>query len=187
MKHFTKPLSVVLLAMMLVLSLAGCQTSEPVDTVPEIVVPAPAAVTDAPAAETVADTSAPAVDTAAQTAAPEPAPAAQPVTEAAPQVVRQTGSLSFFGYTLTYDAVPGRADVSYPAFITDEEVDAELQQIAFERQIIEDALMPPVDSMPYPEGEQGPEEPAVDEVDEEIEADIEAMPIAEEEEVIVQE
>lgn len=124
MKHFTKPLSVVLLAMMLVLSLAGCQTSEPVDTVPEIVVPAPAAVTDAPVAETVADTSAPAVDTAAQTAAPEPAPAAQPVTEAAPQVVRQTGSLSFFGYTLTYDAVPGRADVSYPAFITDEEVDA---------------------------------------------------------------
>ena len=124
MKHFTKPLSVVLLAMMLVLSLAGCQTSEPVDTVPEIVVPTPATVTDAPAAETVADTSAPVVDTAAQTAAPEPAPAAQPVTEAAPQVVRQTGSLSFFGYTLTYDAVPGRADVSYPAFITDEEVDA---------------------------------------------------------------
>ena len=75
--------------------------------------------------------------------------------------------------------------------LTDEEVDAELQQIALERQIIEDASMPPADGMPYPEGEQGqeeqPEEPAEDEVDEEIEADIEAMPTAEEEEVIVQE
>lgn len=95
----TKPLSVVFLALMLVLSLAGCQSSEPVDSVPEIVVPAPAPVTEAPA----------------------PAPVVEEEPAAAAPV---TGSLTVYDYTATYEAVPGQAVVSYPDFITDEEIGA---------------------------------------------------------------
>ena len=71
--------------------------------------------------------------------------------------------------------------------LTDEEVDAELQQIALERQILEDAAFPGGEGLPYPEenanGEQVEEE---QEVDEDIEADIEEMPTVEEEEMIIQ-
>lgn len=73
----TKPLSVVFLALMLVLSLAGCQSSEPVDSVPEIVVPAPAPVTEAPA--------------------PAPVVEDEPAADAP-----VTGSLTVYDYTATY-------------------------------------------------------------------------------------
>lgn len=95
----TKPLSVVFLALMLVLSLAGCQSSEPVDSVPEIVVPAPAPVTEAPA--------------------PAPVVEDEPAADAP-----VTGSLTVYDYTAAYEAVPGQAVVSYPDFITDEEIAA---------------------------------------------------------------
>lgn len=36
---------------------------------------------------------------------------------------------------------------------TDDEAQAELEQIALERQMIEDSMMPPVDTMPYPDAE----------------------------------
>lgn len=102
---------------MLVLTLAGCQTGTAVDSAVEITVPAPAPVTDsAQPAEPVA----------------EPAQETQAVQESIPVVVRQTGSLSFYGYTVTYEAVPGQAVVSYPVFITNEEVEA-FFAFAFER------------------------------------------------------
>ena len=102
---------------MLVLTLAGCQTGTAVDSAVEITVPAPAPVTDS-----------------AQPAAPaaEPAQETQAVQESAPVIVKQTGSLSFYGYTVTYEAVPGQAVVSYPSFITNEEVEA-FFAFAFER------------------------------------------------------
>lgn len=101
MKRFPKTLSAVIFAVILSLVLAGCSSTEPVGSVPEIVVPAPAPVV----------------------AAPAPAPV---VEDEAPSevVLKQTGTLSFYGYTLTYSAVPGEAQVSYPDFITDEEVNA---------------------------------------------------------------
>lgn len=106
MKRQKSLISAVLVALVLALTLVGCQSSEPVDAVPQIVVPAPAPVEQAPAP-------APAVEEApAQDQAP------------APVIVRQTGSLSFYGYTLTYDAVPGTAVVSYPDFITESDIDA---------------------------------------------------------------
>ena len=37
---------------------------------------------------------------------------------------KETGSLSYYGYTLSYEAVPGKAVVSYPSFITEDEIDA---------------------------------------------------------------
>ena len=117
MKRITKPLSVFLVSLMLVLTLAGCQTGTAVDSAVEITVPAPAPVTDS-----------------AQPAAPaaEPAQETQVVQESAPVIVKQTGSLSFYGYTVTYEAVPGQAVVSYPSFITNEEVEA-FFAFAFER------------------------------------------------------
>lgn len=117
MKRITKPLSVFLVSLMLVLTLAGCQTGTAVDSAVEITVPAPAPVTDS-----------------AQPAAPaaEPAQETQAVQESAPVIVKQTGSLSFYGYTVTYEAVPGQAVVSYPSFITNEEVEA-FFAFAFER------------------------------------------------------
>lgn len=117
MKRITKPLSVFLVSLMLVLTLAGCQTGTAVDSAVEITVPAPAPVTDS-----------------AQPAAPaaEPAQETQAVQESAPVIVKQTGSLSFYGYTVTYEAVPGQAVVSYPAFITNEEVET-FFAFAFER------------------------------------------------------
>ena len=106
MKRQKSLISAVLVALVLALTLVGCQSSEPVDAVPQIVVPAPAPVEQAPAP-------APAV---------EEAPAQEETP--APVIVRQTGSLSFYGYTLTYDAVPGTALVSYPDFITEADIDA---------------------------------------------------------------
>ena len=106
MKRQKSLISAVLVALVLALTLVGCQSSEPVDAVPQIVVPAPAPVEQAPAP-------APAV---------EEAPAQEETP--APVIVRQTGSLSFYGYTLTYDAVPGTALVSYPGFITEADIDA---------------------------------------------------------------
>lgn len=106
MKRQKSLISAVLVALVLALTLVGCQSSEPVDAVPQIVVPAPAPVEQAPA--------------------PAPAVEEAPAQDQAPAhvIVRQTGSLSFYGYTLTYDAVPGTAVVSYPDFITESDIDA---------------------------------------------------------------
>ena len=101
-----KTIPVMIIAMLFALLLVGCQSSEPVDSVPAIVVPAPAPVAQAPAPAPVV----------------EEAPAQEETP--APVIVRQTGSLSFYGYTLTYDAVPGTALVSYPDFITEADIDA---------------------------------------------------------------
>ena len=101
MKNLAKSLSIVLMAAVLSLALIGCQSTAPVDSVPEIVVPVPA-----PAAE-----------------APAPAPVVEEEV-AAPEVAKETGTLSFYGYTLSYEAVPGEAKVIYPAIITEADVDA---------------------------------------------------------------
>ncbi len=91
-------LKVLVLAFAVIALLAGCSTSEVVETVPEIVVPAPAPVVEAPAPAPVVEESA----------------AVEPI----------TGTLSYAGYTVSYSAVPGKAEVTYPSFITDEEISA---------------------------------------------------------------
>ncbi len=101
MKNLAKSVSIVLMAAVLSLALIGCQSTAPVDSVPEIVVPVPA-----PAAE-----------------APAPAPVVEEEV-VAPEVAKDTGTLSFYGYTLSYEAVPGEAKVTYPAIITEADVDA---------------------------------------------------------------
>ena len=107
MKNLTKSVSIVLMVAVLSLALIGCQSTAPVDSVPEIVVPVPA-----PAAE-----------------APAPAPVveeevAAPAAETAPEAAKEAGTLSFHGYTLSYEAVPGEAKITYPAIITEGDVDA---------------------------------------------------------------
>lgn len=95
-------LKVLVMAFAVIALLAGCSTSEVVETVPEIVVPAPAPVVEAPAPAPVVEEAAPAQA------------AAEPI----------TGTLTYEGYTVSYSAVPGKAEVSYPSFITDEEIAA---------------------------------------------------------------
>lgn len=131
MKRFSKKLSTVLLALLLALAMTACQSSGSVDAVVEITVPEESATVEA---------TAPAVEEAApiQEAVPEEAaPVEEPVQEeteaqAAEPVVAQeasstvmeSGTLSMYGYSLSYEAVPGSATVYYPGFITSDEIDA---------------------------------------------------------------
>ena len=101
MNRIINPLSIVLMAAVLSFSLIGCQSTDPVESVPEIEVPVPV-----PAAE---------------------APAPAPVVEEEDEVPAITGSLSFYGYTLSYEAVPGEARVTYPQFITEADVASQLK------------------------------------------------------------
>ena len=111
MKRFINSLSIIFTAAVLSLALVGCQSTAPVDSVPEIEVPVPAPAAEAPAP-------APEVET-------EEAETPVAVTEeSTPVVTKEAGSLSFYGYTLTYEAVPGKAEITYPSFITEDEVDA---------------------------------------------------------------
>ena len=111
MKRFINSLSIILTAAVLSLALVGCQSTAPVDSVPEIEVPVPAPAAEAPAP-------APEVET-------EEAETPVAVTEeSTPVVTKEAGSLSFYGYTLTYEAVPSKAEITYPSFITEDEVDA---------------------------------------------------------------
>ena len=103
MKRFSKTLSTVVLAAMLALALIGCQSTAPVEAVPEIVVPE----------------SVPAVEV--------PAPAPAPVVEeqpTAPAPVEQTysGTISYAGYEVAFTAKAGEAVLSYPDFVTEAEI-----------------------------------------------------------------
>ena len=62
--------------------------------------------------------------TASRPAPVAEAPAPAPVVEEAAEPETISGTLTYEGYSLTYDAVPGSATVYYPDFITDEEIDA---------------------------------------------------------------
>lgn len=100
----TKPVTAVLLALLLSVALIGCQSSEPVESIPQIVTPA--APVEAPAPAPVVE---------------EAAPAAE---ETAPVVTPITGTLSYAGYSVSYEAVPGEAVVTYPAdVIYDSDID----------------------------------------------------------------
>ena len=91
---------------MVALSLIGCQsTSAPVEVTPEIVVPEAVPVAEVPVVE-------------------EPAPVVAPEPELEPTVEEQPvyGSVSVYGYPISYKVVTGQATISYPSFVTDEEV-----------------------------------------------------------------
>ena len=114
MNRIINPLSIVLMAAVLSFSLIGCQSTDPVESVPEIEVPVPV-----PAAE---------------------APAPAPVVEEEDEVPAITGSLSFYGYTLSYEAVPGEARVTYPQFITEADVGPGEMVVTFPESVtVEDA------------------------------------------------
>lgn len=104
--RFTKTLSTLVLVVMVALSLIGCQsTSAPVEVTPEIVVPEAVPVAEVPVVE-------------------EPAPVVAPEPEPEPTVEEQPvyGSVSVYGYPISYKVVTGQATISYPSFVTDEEV-----------------------------------------------------------------
>ena len=123
MKRFPKTLSTILLSLLLAISLVGCQSAQPVESVPEIVVPEAAPVVDQPSAaqESVAAEEVAVVEEAPSTG--ESAPAAQPI----------TGTLSAYGYTVGYSATVGRAVVTYPANVIYEEDIAAFAQYIYER------------------------------------------------------
>ena len=148
MKRFPKTLSTILLSLLLAISLVGCQSAQPVESVPEIVVPEAAPVVDQPSAaqESVAAEEVAVVEEAPSTG--ESAPAAQPI----------TGTLSAYGYTVGYSATVGRAVVTYPANVIYEEDIAAFAQYINERHgdlldgVTFDVVTPGVLVLTYPEG-----------------------------------
>ena len=90
--------SLVILLVVLSLAFISCQSSEPVEDAPAIVLP--------------------------EAAAPVEAPAPVPVVKETPAVESIIGTLYFEGYEIGYSAVPGSATVTYPIFITDAEINA---------------------------------------------------------------
>ena len=148
MKRFPKTLSTILLSLLLAISLVGCQSAQPVESVPEIVVPEAAPVVDQPSAaqESVAVEEVAVVEEAPSTG--ESAPAAQPI----------TGTLSAYGYTVGYSATVGRAVVTYPANVIYEEDIAAFAQYINERHgdlldgVTFDVVTPGVLVLTYPEG-----------------------------------
>ena len=148
MKRFPKTLSTILLSLLLAISLVGCQSAQPVESVPEIVVPEAAPVVDQPSAaqESVAAEEVAVVEEAPSTG--ESAPVAQPI----------TGTLSAYGYTVGYSATVGRAVVTYPANVIYEEDIAAFAQYINERHgdlldgVTFDVVTPGVLVLTYPEG-----------------------------------
>ena len=100
---------VLALALVLIASLAlvACQSATPVEDVPEIVIPV--------------------------AAAPVEAPAPAPVVEEAPALQPITGTLSAYGYSVSYSATVGTATVTYPADVIYEEDIAAFAQYIYER------------------------------------------------------
>ncbi|MDD7271913.1 MAG: bifunctional UDP-sugar hydrolase/5'-nucleotidase [Spirochaetales bacterium] len=108
MNRFTKTLSTLVLVVMVALSLIGCQsTSAPVEVVPEIVVPEAVPVAEVPV-----------VEEPAPVVAPEPEPVVEEPAKAEPVY----GSVSVYGYPISYKVEAGKATITYPSFVTDEEV-----------------------------------------------------------------
>lgn len=112
MKRFSKKLSLVLLAAMLVIGLIGCSSTAKIETAPGITVAAPAS---AEKQETASSAPAPAP-------APEksePAPAPESSTVVAPLAAR---TISMFGYSAKVKAYDGNAVVTYPRFVTSDDI-----------------------------------------------------------------
>lgn len=101
-----KTVKTIALALLVLVLFAGCQSSEPVESVPEIVVPQPAPAVEAPAPAPVVEEEEAVVETAA------------------PQETPITGTLSYAGYEVSYSAVTGKAELTYPEFITAEDIAA---------------------------------------------------------------
>ena len=86
--------------------LAGCQTSDAPAATTSVVVAAPAPAAEAPAP------------------APAPSPAPAPAEEAEEEEVPVVGTYTYEGYTMTVVSYDGICEISYPEFVTDEEVAA---------------------------------------------------------------
>ena len=115
MNRIINPLSIVLMAAVLSFSLIGCQSTDPVESVPEIEVPVPV-----PAAE-----------------APAPAPVVEEEDEvpAIPQFITEADVAAFFAYAfgnhsdvlagVYYDVTgPGEMVVTFPESVTVEDAAA---------------------------------------------------------------
>ena len=103
-----KKIVAVLSSLMMLLLLFGCQSTSTAEAT-EVVVSA----ADAPAAEA---------------PAPAPAPAPLPVQEeseaAAPSEDAVTAEYEYLGYTLTISAADGKATVSYPEWVSNDDASA---------------------------------------------------------------
>ena len=106
-KRFSKTISLILLVVSMIFVLVGCKTATATTGEPVVVEPAPA-----PAAE------------------PAPAPAAEPapapvVEEPAPEPAKAEAlvlNISFAGYSASIEAYDGYAYISYPSFVTADEL-----------------------------------------------------------------
>ena len=113
MKRFSKSIFLTILVIAMTVALVGCKSSAKVEELE----PAPA-VEPAPAAEApAAEPAAPAAEPAAPAAEPE-APAAEPVAEAA----AEEWTITFFGYEAKISYADKVATITYPSFVTNEEI-----------------------------------------------------------------
>ena len=113
MKRFSKSIFLTILVIAMTVALVGCKSSAKVEELE----PAPA-VEPAPAAEApAAEPAAPAAEPEAPAAEPE-APAAEPVAEAA----AEEWTITFFGYEAKISYADKVATITYPSFVTNEEI-----------------------------------------------------------------
>ncbi|MBO8435832.1 MAG: hypothetical protein IAA97_02480 [Spirochaetes bacterium] len=108
-----KKIVTILTATMMLFVLFGCQSTEAIAATTEVVVPATETVTEAPAP-------APAPE-------PEPVPAPEAVTEpvvAEEDVAPFTVTYEYLGYQLNIEAADGKAVITYPDWVTNEEAAA---------------------------------------------------------------
>ncbi len=111
MKRFSRKISSVLLVALLAFAMIGCSSTAKVESVPGVVVAAPAETTTP---------SAPAE-------APAPAPeVAEPAPAPAPEVVEEkailTRDITMYGYTASIEAFDGYANVTYPTVVTESDL-----------------------------------------------------------------
>ena len=110
MKRFSKSIFLTILVIAMTVALVGCKSSAKVEELEPAPAVEPAPAAEAPAAE-------PAAEPAAPAAEPE-APAAEPVAEAA----AEEWTITFFGYEAKISYADKVATITYPSFVTNEEI-----------------------------------------------------------------
>ena len=111
MKRFSKSIFLTILVIAMTVALVGCKSSAKVEELEPAPAVEPAPAAEAPAAE------APAAEPEAPAAEPE-APAAEPVAEAA----AEEWTITFFGYEAKISYADKVATITYPSFVTNEEI-----------------------------------------------------------------
>ena len=118
MKRFSKKISTLLLAALLVVGLIGCSSTAKVETAPGIIVTAPAETKDTATVE--APAPAPQFTEPEKTEEVASEPVVEPEAEESALVTRE---ISMYGYSATIEAYDGYAYVTYPEIVTSGDID----------------------------------------------------------------